>query len=394
MSPIDVVGGLCAAIAVVSIVYWCLSDAWLHLFFRDSTSCEAEADAVTAFPAITFFRPLKPGVLDLRPKLAAFIEEMREDDQVLLGVEPGTGEARLCAELAQAFPTRDLRVIECGRGAALNPKVAKLLQMTPAVRHEHWIVLDSEFVAEPGWLERFRREWALSGKDAFTAGYRFTGISTFLQALDALPILVTLWPGLGAVVRGGRLNFMLGAVIAVRRRDLEEVGGWQRFSGDLAEDNRLGTALARAGKSVGLSRNIATLSSDPLDWRAYWRHQRRVAVTYRVCNPAGFTGMICTHGVPFAAAVVLLRPTASAAWLLLGATLACRWWTARRLCTLLRFPVPHLFYSVIVANFVETTCWVAAWFSTTVWWAGKRWNVRNDGLLVDEAGRQDRSALA
>lgn len=361
MTPIDVFGGLCAAVAVASIVYWFLSDRWLHAFFRGS----ATADAASS-PAITFFRPLKPGVIGLREKLVAFIEEMRGDDQLLLGVEPGTPEERLCAEIVQTFPAKDLLLVACGQTPALNPKIAKLLQMTPAARHEHWMVLDSEFVAEAGWLERFRREWMLSGKDAFTAGYRFIGIATFLQELDAIPALTTLWPGLGAVVRGGKLNFMLGAVMAFRRRDLEEIGEWRRFSDALAEDNRLGHALERAGKTVGLSRNVATLASDPMNWRDYWRHQRRVAVTYRVCNPAGFAGMICTHGVAFAAALVLLKPVAWGAWLLLGTTLACRWWTARRLSVLLQSPGPHLFRNVLVANLMETVCWVAAWFSTQV----------------------------
>lgn len=373
MSPVDLLCRLCVAIALASVAYWLLSVAWLRAFFRETLP------GGTATSPITFFRPLKAGVADLPAKLEGFIRETREEDQLLFGVESGSVEAQFCAELLRNFPAREIVMIECDRGATLNPKVAKLLQMSPLARHEHWVVLDGEFVAEPGWLERFRAEWAHSGKDAFTAGYRFTGISTFLQALDAAPILLTLWPGLGAVARTGKIGFMLGAVMALKRPDLETLGGWERFSDELAEDNRLGAALVNAGKSVGLSREVATLASDFLTWRDYWRHQRRIAVTYRICNPAGFAGMICTHGVSFAFLLVFLRLWSPGAWLLLGITLVCRLWTLNRLGVLLRWRFAFRVPATILASVVETSCWASAWFSTSIWWAGRRWRILRTG---------------
>jgi ceramide glucosyltransferase len=370
MSPVDLLSGLCAVIALVSIAYWFLSLIWLRAFFEEGVKGKV------CTPPITFFRPLKAGVADLSAKLQAFLRETREEDQFLFGVEAGSVEARTCAELMRAFPTRDIAIIECKLGVALNPKIAKLLQMSPHARYDRWVVLDGEFVAEPGWLERFRCEWVRSEKDAFTAGYRFTGISTFLQALDAAPVLLTLWPGLGAVARTGQIGFMLGAVMALKRSDLETIGGWERFSEELAEDNRLGAALAGAGKKVGLSREVATLASDSLTWRDYWRHQRRIAVTYRICNPAGFAGMICTHGVSFAFLLVLLRFWSPAAWLLLGITLSCRLWTVKRLGVLLRWRFVALMPATLLASMIETICWACAWLSTSIWWAGSPWRIR------------------
>ncbi len=369
MSPVDLLSGLCVVIALASIAYWFLSVAWLRRFFRG-----ASQDNVAA-PPVTFFRPLKAGVHDLSGKLHTFVQETREGDQILLGVEACSEEARISSELVRAFPARDIAVVQCERWTASNPKVAKLLQMAPEARHEHWIVLDGEFVAERGWLGRFRSEWSRTGKDAFTAGYYFAGIRTFVQALDAAPILLTLWPGLSAAMRQGNIGFMLGAVMALKQSDLEMIGGWERFSDELAEDNRLGVALTEAGRSVGLSREIATLASDSLNWREYWQHQRRVAVTYRICNPAGFAGMICTHGVSFACLLVLLNLWSPAAWALLVATIVCRIWTGKRLGKLLRWHAPFFLPAVLAASVVETVCWAGAWFSTSLWWAGRPWRV-------------------
>ncbi len=345
------------------------------------------ATAGDELPPVTLLRPLKAGVPALREKLETLAAAMRPGDQLVLGADEGSDEMRVCAGLRAAFPEREIVVVGCRAGAALNPKISKLVQMSPHARCDHWVLSDSEAMIDAAWLDAFRGEWVASGAEVLTAGYRFVNLATWPQRLDAAAALTGLWPGLAMVLTFSRVNFTLGACTGFRRCDMEAVGGWAALGDFLAEDNRLGAALAEAGRTIRLSAQVATLDSDPLTWRDYWRHQRRVAVTYRVCNPAGFAGMILTNGLVGSALLAVLAPEsmfiAICLFLIVMIQLA-RSVFFRALGKVLRFPIPWLFPVMLAADAVGLACWCAAWCDRRVWWAGRRWGVSRPGRLTPE----------
>ena len=341
----------------------------------------ADAD----LPPLTLLRPIKAGMPELREKLTELARAMRTGDRLVLGVNVESPDAEIAEAVRAEFAEREIVVVPCRADAALNPKISKLLQMEAAAGGEYLVLSDAEARIDAAWLEAFRREWAASGAEVMTCGYRFVRGTSWAQTLDAAPTLFSLWPGLLFVRRFGRMNFTLGACTGLRRSDLASVGGWAAFADDLAEDNRLGAALAKAGKSIRLSQQVATLESDPLTWREYWRHQRRIAVTYRVCNPAGFFGMIFTHSV-WANLLLVLFPSFEPHERLV-LLLAClilqrtRWFFFRELAKSAGFSRARLFPAMLVSDLVETVCWVLAWVSPTVWWAGKWRRISRDGNL-------------
>jgi ceramide glucosyltransferase len=309
---------------------------------------------------------------------------MRADDQLVLGVDAGSETAAVCETVSAQFPSREIVIVACNPAAAVNPKISKLVQMTPHARYEHWILSDSEAVLDEEFLAAFCHEWAVSKADALTAGYRFANLDTLPQQLDAAAVLLTLWPGLAMVRRFGNVRLTLGACTGFRRADLDAIGGFAAVGDELAEDNRLGVLLGNAGRTIRLSAHVITLASDALSLRDYWRHQRRVAVTYRISSPAGFTASIITHGLPLSLLAVLAPyPFAPgiaaifffAAWIL-------RWLAARYTARALNFPIPRLALVVLLASFVETACWVACWFSPRVWWSGRWWRISRGGKLT------------
>ena len=373
---------LLAGLALLALPYCALAYCHLAAWLGEAARLQPPDGPV---PPLTFFRPLKRGVPDLRGKLESLVLATGAQDRIVIGADAGSEEAALAGEVRARFPDRDIVVVPCAPDAAVNPKISKLVQMELHARHAHWLLSDSELMADAEFLTAFRNEWMASGADVLTAGYRFRNLRTWPQRLDAAAVLLTLWPGLAFVRRRGTVRFTLGACTAVRRDDIAAVGGWKAFGGDLAEDNRLGAALAAAGKTIRLSAHVATLDSDPVTWRDYWRHQRRVAVTYRASNPAGFAGMIFTHIWPWCAFIAAIGPVdgrgPEVALGLLLQMLALRaaaaWDTAR----LLGFRVPWLLLLVPVATLVESVCWFASWGSRAVWWGGRRWRVSFRGGL-------------
>ena len=384
MSAADAIAGsLLIALGCGSAFYAWLAVRQARAWLAESAPSESAAPDL---PPLTMLRPLKAGVPALREKLEALVAALRPGDQLVLGADDGSVEMSVCAGLREAFPKCEISVVACRAGEALNPKISKLVQMSPHARHGHWLLSDSEALLDVAWLDAFRREWQTSGSDALTAGYRFINLATWPQRLDAAAALCGLWPGLALVRRFGRVDFTLGACTALHRADVEAVGGWAAFGDFLAEDNRLGAALAQAGRTIRLSTQVAVLDSDPLTWRDYWRHQRRVAVTYRVCQPAGFAGMILTNGLVASALLLALGGhVASDGCLLFAAMIQlARWRWFRELGKALRFPILWLFPVMLAAGAIEIACWCAAWCDRRVWWAGHRWRVSRAGRLRPE----------
>ncbi|MEQ1854428.1 MAG: glycosyltransferase, partial [Chthoniobacteraceae bacterium] len=256
-------------------------------------------------PPLTLWRTVKPGVPELARKLDALVAASRTDDQILIGADSGSPELAACEALRARHPERAIVVVACEPDRAANPKISKFIQMTPFAVHECWLLTDSEAMLDAEFVAGFRAEWAASGADAQTAGYRFTGLRTGAQILDAAPPLLTLWPGL---MLAGRIRFTLGACNGVKAADIRAIGGWEVLADELAEDHRLGALLAGAGKRIRLSRHVVTLDSDPPDWSAFARHQHRAAVTYRAAAPAGTLGLPLLHTPVLAAAITLLHP--------------------------------------------------------------------------------------
>ena len=371
--------GIAALICAGGVLY-----QWLGAVIVERWLAEAGALSTGTLPPVTLLRPLKADVPELDAKLDLLARAMAPGDQLVLGAAEGSAELAQAMALLWAHPDREIVVVPCREGAAANPKISKLVQMDGECRHGRLIVSDSEAVIDARWLEALRREWLEHDCAVLTTPYRFCGAKTWPQRLDAAAALLTLWPGLAVSRRWGRVDFTLGACTALRRRDLTEVGGWAAFGGFLAEDRELGAALVARGETIRLAATVATLECDDLGWRDWWRHQCRLATTYRVASPAGFAGMLLTHGAT--AAVVLAALPVAARWRpwcvgwALG-SLVLRWLAAGRLARLAGFALPGRFVCVLLAGGMETIAWVRSWVVGRVWWSGRWWRISAGGKL-------------
>jgi ceramide glucosyltransferase len=319
-------------------------------------------------PPVTWLRPIKPGVPDLEGKSRRFLAGLEGEDQVIFGVNPGSAEEALCGRLAEGDGR--VVVVPCSSRAVANPKISRLMAMMPQARHERLILADAEACLDGEFARAFRQEWMEGGADVLTAGYRFVGMETGVQWLDAIAAIQTLWPGLELVRAFGQVRFTLGACTALRAGDLEGIGGWAALRDELAEDHQLGARLARAGKTIRLSKAVLALGVEPMSWREYWRHQLRVAVTYRVVAPAGAAGMVLTRGFTLCLLVATIWPCGRTAWNLLlaaGLHLLAVAFQGRRIGQ----PTGGWLLLSLPADVLETACWGLSWLSQRVWWGGQ-----------------------
>jgi ceramide glucosyltransferase len=200
-----------------------------------------------------------------------------------------------------------------------------------------------------------------------------------------------------------KMDFALGAVMAVRRRCLAEIGGFRALADCLADDYQLGHRIAQRGYRIAICPVVAQCWSAPLDWRQVWRHQLRWARTIRVCQPLPYffsilanptfwplvwavsgisqwvieTNRLSSGATTFA---IDLPFSAFGALLFVFARILFAWDLQWRLTR----SNAHAwdFWLVPIKDLLQVALWAGAFLGNRVEWRGERYRLRRDGTLL------------
>ncbi|MGH9563107.1 MAG: glycosyltransferase family 2 protein, partial [Terracidiphilus sp.] len=214
--------------------------------------------------------------------------------------------------------------------------------------------------------------------------WRGGGLSSRLEALgiatDFIPgVLLSKW------IEGG-LHYGLGSTLAVRREALEKAGGLLGLVDQLADDYEMGARVAQAGYRVALSTEVVETGVPAYDWRGYIDHQLRWLRTVRDARPAGYAGMIFTHGFAWALLNVLASGLSPVSLWLLGLSFFLRLAQAMTVGAEVLGDHDVLAYAWLLPlrDVVAMGLWLAGFAGNTIVWRGERFALRNGQLVKSE----------
>jgi len=115
--------------------------------------------------------------------------------------------------------------------------------------------------------------------------YQLANPTTVAMCCEAVAVNADFWSQVLQGVSFRKLDFALGAVMALQRKCLAEIGGFRALADCLADDYQLGHRIAQRGYAIELSPVVVQCWSAPMHRRQVWRHQLRWARTIRVCQP-------------------------------------------------------------------------------------------------------------
>ena len=379
------------ALAVAGLGYFLAAMLAARVFLRE----RRQAAAVFA-PGVSILKSLKgldPGMID------AFRSHCRQsyagELEILFGVSSLDDPAVVAVEqMKREFPERAIRLVECPERLGTNGKVSTLVQLAPHARYEYLLINDSDITVSPRYLERVMACFAPAGDAAaanevglVTALYRGRAHGTLASRLEALGIATDFIPGvlLSKLIEGG-LHYGLGSTLAVRRTALEQAGGLLPLVDHLADDYELGYRVARAGYRVALSAEVVETGVPAYGWRGFVDHQLRWSRTVRDARPAGYAGLIFTHGLGWALLNVLSSGVSLISLWLLALSFFLRLAMAMTvgaevlgdrqvLATLWLLPLRDL---------VAMGLWVAGFAGHTIVWRGQRFLLKGGRLLKAE----------
>jgi ceramide glucosyltransferase len=308
---------LAAAAVLGLLVAWGqLGALWIHL--------RGPRRVPTRRPAISILKPLC-GLDDrLTGNLLSFADLPYPNYEVLLGVRSANDAAYALAWMcARRWPHRFRVVMQQGE-PGLNPKVNQLVTLARHARHSVLVVSDSNIRVQRDYLDDVAAHLEdpsvglvthpLVGDGEAESDARLGAIA------DNLHLTGVITPGVVAAKLLAHKDYVIGKSMAMRRADLEALGGFEAVNNVLAEDFVLGRAVTDLlGKRVALGRSIVKCMSVRRALPAFTRRYARWNVMQHQCaGLLAYVGLLLENPTLLAAVAAALEPGVPTMALALG----------------------------------------------------------------------------
>jgi ceramide glucosyltransferase len=261
-------------------------------------------------PPVSILKPLC-GIDDgLEANLASFAALAYPEYEVVLGVRDAADPAwPVALAAARRWPGRFRVALQRG-DPGLNPKVNQLVTLARDARHDVLVVSDSNVRVPPGYLAEIAA--LLEDEDVGLVTHPIAGVgeASLGSLMDHLHLAGAIAPGVVAAKRLAGRDFVVGKSMALRRADLEAMGGFEAAKDVLAEDWVLGVRVGEVlGKRVAVARRPVQNVSERRSVRDFAGRYRRWGVLQRqAVGPAAYAAQALLNPVLLAALAAAAAP--------------------------------------------------------------------------------------
>lgn len=259
------------------------------------------------YPPVTILKPVKGADAGMYKDFASHChQEYPGEYEIIFGVRRMEDDAVPIIQRLQAeFPNHAIRLVVCPDQLGTNGKISTVVQMLPHANYDYLLINDSDIRVSPQYLRKVMLQFFSNGSPRpvgmVTALYRGRSHKTIGSRLEALGISTDFMVGvLMARWLEKGINFGMGSTLAVTRKALDAIGGFEPLLDYLGDDYELGTRIAKAGFRVRLSREVVETSVPSYRFSKFFEHQLRWARNLRDARHAGYWGMLVTFGLPWA----------------------------------------------------------------------------------------------
>ena len=364
-------------LTAASWVYWLVALWSVRAFFK----APREPDSSFA-PPVSVLKPVRGLDEGAYENFASFCEQDYGDFEIIFGVaDPQDPAVPVIRKLQSDYPDLDIRLV-VGETFGSNRKASLLHHLAQAARNPILVVSDSDMRVRPHYLKRVVAPLADDGVGLVTCTYRGDHALSIPAKLEALYMGVTFLPSALVAGRFLGLPFALGASVALRKADLERMGGFAAIADYLADDYQLGARMYGLGLKVRLSDYIMDSVIGSTTFREEWDREVRWARCNRVSRPLEYPGILLLYTTPLAAALALLSGFAPAAKEALWISLLLRWFVAYSISGVTQDKTSRQCLPLLpVRDFLSFLVWLAGAVGRRIEWRGESFLLDGDGRM-------------
>jgi ceramide glucosyltransferase len=301
VSPIQVLGLLLGLAGL----------AYLALALRSTARFRSRVGAAPGWrPGVSVLKPVHGTAPRLYECLRSFCDQDWPEYEVIFGAHAASDPAidvidRLMAE----FPDRNLRLVVDERLSGPNRKAANLANICLTARHDIIVLADSDVRVDRNCIAAMVAPFAESGVGAVACVYKGWPVDGPVASFGAMHINDWMVPSVLVDVDLRGIDFVFGAMSAVRRQALEEIGGFERLSQAIAEDFAMGWLVTRKGWRVVLSPYACDTVVAERDLPALFHREVRWQQAERACRPRDHVLSVVTYPLPLLMLLLLPQPS-------------------------------------------------------------------------------------
>ena len=301
LSPAQIVGILLGAAAL----------AYLALALRSLRRFRERPTSVPDWhPPISVLKPVcgtSPGLYEC---LRSFCEQDWRTYEVIFGAHTEDNPAvEIVRRLIRELPHRDLRLVVDGALAGPNRKAANLANIFRSARYDIIVLSDSDVRVDRDCLASMAAPFAEPAVGAVASIYKGWAIGGAAARFGALYVNDWFVPSVVVDVDLRGIDFVFGALSAVRRRPLQAIGGFEHLAQCLAEDFSMGRLTRRRGWQVVLSPYACDTVVAERSFAEMFRHEVRWQRSERACRPLDQFMSVVTCPLPLLALLLLPQPS-------------------------------------------------------------------------------------
>ncbi|MCX8034212.1 MAG: glycosyltransferase [Thermodesulfovibrio sp.] len=241
------------------------------------------------YPPISVIKPLKGLDDNLFDNLESFCNQDYPEYEVILSLQDYNDPAyRVAEKIKNKYPEL-VKIIVDNSSNALNPKVKNMIAAYEASQYEHFLISDSNVCVDRNYL---RETVILMTPDTglvtnLIKGVGGKSIGAIFENLQLNSFIILSVSFLDKFLK---MPCSIGKSMLMRKKDFEEIGGWNTVKDVLAEDYIIGKLMHAKGKKVVLSNHIIKNVNEYWSLRRFLnRHTRWAKIRWRIAGAKYFT---------------------------------------------------------------------------------------------------------
>ncbi len=336
-------------------------------------------------PPISILKPLCGVDDDLAANLEGFASLEYPDYEVLLGVRDTRDAAYPVARaLARRFPGRVRVVVQRGT-PGMNPKVNQLCTLARAAHHDLLVVSDSNVRVRPDYLREIAAWFDDPRVGAVTHPIAGVGEQRLGAAMDNMYMTGNIATGMIAAKRVGGRPLVVGKSMAMRRVDIDALGGFAAAADVLAEDYYFGSRVqSLLGKTVAVAHRPVYNVTQQRSVRDFVARYQRWSVMHRqAIGVPLYAGELLLNPLALYAAALLLAPSGPALTLIGPACalkMAIDAGATRLMCS--KRPLARHVAAVPLKDALIAYAWLHGLCARTIDWRGNRLRVGPGTVII------------
>jgi ceramide glucosyltransferase len=288
------------------------------------------------------------------------------------------------------FPNLDLELVVDDRLIGTNFKVSSLANMLRRAKYDILVIADSDMRVQPDYLGSIVAPFEDPDVGAVTCLYRGSPVGGLASAIAAMFINEWFLPSVLVALTFERLRFCFGASMAVTRKALDAIGGFEPLANDLADDYMLGKLISERGYTICLAPYLVENVVFEPDLKALFLHELRWARTVRTVRPIGYTLSFLTYSLPVSIlflAVTLATGFASAGVIAVALAIGLRVFLHYAVRAAFDIASPVMPWLIPIRDILAFLVWCASFLGRNVQWRHGKFSLDSDGRLTVVDGR-------